>query len=182
MPKNCSATGRQHTLSHQFCLNRLVGPSADLKSGHQRERFFADDDVPLEELVARERKEGRQAKYNAHFAKNVMNDKRMKDPNGKGGQGYDSDDEYGDGGQAYKKWDAKKSRKAGKDFERERSQAIAESRRMQKEVTNVMESPITARHLIISLGDPTATSSSLSLSNRLTTPHPRTYNLRCGVA
>ena len=30
------------------------------QSGHQRERFFGDDDVPLEELVSRERKEGRQ--------------------------------------------------------------------------------------------------------------------------
>ena len=36
---------------------------AGLKKGERRERFFADDDVSLDELVARERKEGRQAKY-----------------------------------------------------------------------------------------------------------------------
>jgi hypothetical protein len=65
--------------------------------------------VPLEELVARERKSGRQAKYDEHYAKGVMNDRKMKE-----GKDYDSDDEYGEGGTAYKKWDEKKSRKQGK--------------------------------------------------------------------
>ena len=47
-----------------------------LKAGERRERFFADDDVSLDELVARERKEGRQAKYDAHYADNISRNKQ----------------------------------------------------------------------------------------------------------
>ena len=49
----------------------------------------------------------------------------------------------------------RRSRKAGKDYERERQRAVAETKRMNKQMTNVLESPITAKHLIISLGEKT---------------------------
>ena len=49
----------------------------------------------------------------------------------------------------------RRSRKAGKDHERERQRAVAETKRMNKQMTNVLESPITAKHLIISLGEKT---------------------------
>lgn len=51
-----------------------------LKAGERRERFFADDDVSLDDLVARERKEGRQAKYDAHYADNISRNKRYAPP------------------------------------------------------------------------------------------------------
>ena len=49
----------------------------------------------------------------------------------------------------------RRSRRAGKDHERERQRAVAETKRMNKQMTNVLESPITAKHLIISLGEKT---------------------------
>ena len=61
---------------------------------------MADDDVSLDELVARERKEGRQAKYDAHYADNIARDRRLKE-----NAEYDSDDEYGDGGSAHTKYE-----------------------------------------------------------------------------
>lgn len=51
-------------------------PDTRLKAGERRERFFADDDVSLDELVSRERKEGRQAKYDAHYADNISRNKQ----------------------------------------------------------------------------------------------------------
>jgi hypothetical protein len=133
-----------------------------LKAGERRERFFADDDVSLDELVARERKEGRQAKYDAHYADNISRNKqcvclihlrcnyllacwqlapltvstcyfdviRFK-------EGYDSDDEYGEGGSAHTKYEERHSRKAGKDHEREQQRAVNETKRMNKMITNV---------------------------------------------
>ena len=134
-------------------------------------------------MVARERKEGRQAKYDAHYADNIARDRRLKE-----NAEYDSDDEYGDGGSAHTKYEerwviptaihrtllrtrrrfcgpgsdarpahlyVRRSRKAGKDHERERQRAVAETKRMNKQMTNVLESPITAKHLIISLGEKT---------------------------
>ena len=133
--------------------------------------------------MARERKEGRQAKYDAHYADNIARDRRLKE-----NAEYDSDDEYGDGGSAHTKYEerwviptaihrtllrtrrrfcgpgsdarpahlyVRRSRKAGKDHERERQRAVAETKRMNKQMTNVLESPITAKHLIISLGEKT---------------------------
>eukprot|EP01043_Picozoa_sp_COSAG02_P017742 COSAG02_NODE_811_length_16911_cov_343.583095_13_plen_186_part_00 len=133
-----------------------------LKAGERRERFFADDDVSLDELVARERKEGRQAKYDAHYADNISRNKQCVhlihrhcncmlrllaacSPHRRGGrcdvirfkEGYDSDDEYGDGGSAHTKYEERRSRKAGKDHEREQQRAVTETKRMNKMVTNV---------------------------------------------
>ena len=51
-------------------------------------------------MVARERKEGRQAKYDAHYADNIARDRRLKE-----NAEYDSDDEYGDGGSAHTKYE-----------------------------------------------------------------------------
>ena len=81
-------------------MTRRNCSSAGLKKGERRERFFADDDVSLDELVARERKEGRQAKYDAHYADNIARDRRLKE-----NAEYDSDDEYGDGGSAHTKYE-----------------------------------------------------------------------------
>ena len=52
-------------------------------------------------------------------------------------EGYDSDDEYGDGGSAHTKYEERRSRKAGKDHEREQQRAVNETKRMNKMVTNV---------------------------------------------
>ena len=66
-------------------------------------------------------------------------------------EGYDSDDEYGDDGSAHTKYEAKKSKSAAKNYERERAQVVADSKRNSKQITNVLESPATAKHLIIAL-------------------------------
>lgn len=135
-----------------------------LKAGERRERFFADDDVSLDELVARERKEGRQAKYDAHYADNISRNKQCAHCTIAGAaswqqllvitvlmmdllvawsdvtrfkEGYDSDDEYGDGGSAHTKYEERRSRKAGKDHERESQRAVNETKKMNKMITNV---------------------------------------------
>ena len=52
-------------------------------------------------------------------------------------EGYDSDDEYGEGGSAHTKYEERRSRKAGKDHEREQQRAVNETKKMNKMVTNV---------------------------------------------
>lgn len=81
MSRPC-CTGRPRVKKHKPVLpGNQRGHDRDrvdtrLKAGERRERFFADDDVSLDELVARERKEGRQAKYDAHYADNISRNKQ----------------------------------------------------------------------------------------------------------
>lgn len=149
-------------------------PDTRLKAGERRERFFADDDVSLDELVSRERKEGRQAKYDAHYADNISRNKQCVHAGSHPSllclracafcslysqsrrllvigcayvtrfkEGYDSDDEYGEGGSAHTKYEERRSRKAGKDHDREQQRAVNETKRLNKMVTNVR--PTTSR-------------------------------------
>ena len=90
--------------------------------------LWRQDDVSLDDLVARERKEGRQAKYDQHYADNIVRNKKTK-------EGYDSDDEYGEGGSAHTKYEERSSKKAGKNFEREQQKAVQETKRLNKDIT-----------------------------------------------
>jgi hypothetical protein len=66
-------------------------------------------------------------------------------------EGYDSDDEYGEGGSAHTKYEERRSRKAGKDHDREQQRAVNETKKMNKMVTNVSTSRICVRRKLIVL-------------------------------